>query len=79
MHPEYIATGAAILSSAVAGLMAWGLRGEVGRLQEKFRADLAEQENRIIARINGTYTRTPMHQELVARVDRIESRVDEID
>jgi hypothetical protein len=78
MHPEYIATGAAILVSAVSGLIAWGVRGQIGTLQEKFRADLAEQENRIIARINGTYTRTPLHMDLVARVDRIEGRVDEI-
>jgi hypothetical protein len=85
MHPEYIATGAAVLSSVVVGLIAWGNRGQVATLQQtietlrqEFGKNMAEAELRIIRGINGTYTRTPLHMDLVARVDRIEGRVDEI-
>lgn len=77
-YTPYVIAGLSIVSSTVTGLLVWGLRGEVGTIKEKIRADLAEQENRIITRINGTYTRTPIHQDLVARVDRIENRVDKI-
>lgn len=78
--------GLSVLASLLTGLVVWGNRGQVNTvhqtmktMRQEFRANMAEAELRIIKGINGTYTRTPLHNELVARVDRIESRVDELE
>lgn len=78
-YAPIIATGISALASAIAGLVAWGLKGEVSAMRNEVRASLAEAENRFFQRVNGNYVRKELHTEMVARVDRIESRVDDLE
>ena len=79
---EYIslvAAAASFVASGVVSLIAWGLRSEVATLRTELRAGLAEAENRFFQRVNGSYIRKELHNEMVARIDRIENKVDELE
>jgi hypothetical protein len=43
------------------------------------RTELAEAEIRFYQRVNGNYVRKELHSELTARLDRVESRVDDLE
>lgn len=74
-----IAAAASFVASGVVSLIAWGLRSEVATLRTELRAGLAEAENRFFQRVNGSYIRKELHNEMVARIDRIENKVDELE
>jgi hypothetical protein len=74
-----IAAGVSALASGAAGLFVWGLKAEVAALRTEIRASLAETENRFFQRVNGNYVRKELYGDLTARVDRIESRVDDLE
>ena len=74
-----IAAGFSFLASGVMSLIAWGLRSEVGMLRTELRAGLAEAENKFFARVNGNYIRKELHNDMVARIDRIENRVEDLE
>lgn len=74
-----IAAAASFVASGVVSLVAWGLRSEVATLRTELRAGLAEAENRFFQRVNGSYIRKELHNEMVARIDRIENKVDELE
>ena len=67
------------MASGVVSLIAWGLRAEVKTLRTELRAGLAEAENRFFQRVNGSYVRKELHNEMAARIDRIENKVDELE
>jgi hypothetical protein len=73
------AAGVSVAASGIGALLVWGVKGEIKTLRTELRAGLAEAENRFFQRINGSYTRKDLHADLVARVDRIETKVDELE
>lgn len=74
-----IAAVISVLASIIVGVIAWGVKAELKSVRSDFTANMAQAELRIIKGINGTYTRTPVFQDLVARVDRIEDRVGDLE
>jgi len=80
-----ITTGISAGTSIIFSLIAWGLRGEVKSLRNEIQlarsgmqTEIAQAENRFYQRVNGNYVRKELHSELTARVDRVESRVDDL-
>ena len=87
-----IAAGISALASLVVGLVAWGWRGEIatlraemgtvraemGTLRAEMRAAIAESVNAFYLQINGSYTKSGLHNALAARVDGIENRVNDM-
>jgi ribosomal protein L29 len=55
------------------------VRAELATLRAEQLAGLAAAENRFFERVNGNYIRKELHNEMVARVDRIENKVDELE
>ena len=74
-----LAAGISVVTSGGVGLIVWGLKTEVAKLRTEMRAELAEAENRFFQRVNGTYVRKELHGELVARIDRIENRIEDLE
>lgn len=87
------AVGLSGVASVIAGLIAWGARGErralfaefntvraeIKTLRAELTAGLAEAENRFFQRVNGSYIRKELHNDMVARIDRIENRVEDLE
>lgn len=53
-------------------------RSEVQLVRSEMQTELAQAEVRFYQRVNGNYVRREIHQDLVSRVDRVESRVDDL-
>ena len=78
-HEAIIAAGVSILSSIIVGLIAWGVRNEMSTLRAEFRAAIAEAGNTFYELVNGKYVRKELHNEMTARIDRIENRVEDLE
>ena len=55
------------------------VRAELATLRAEQVAGLAAAENRFFERVNGNYIRKELHNEMVARVDRVENRVENLE
>lgn len=88
MVEVWAAFGAAALSlfgSVVMALVSWGgraeialMRSEMATLKAEMRASIAESANTFYLSINGSYTKKDLYNTLVARVDGIENRVNDM-
>jgi hypothetical protein len=85
-EPTSIAAAAiSLFGSIIVGLVVWGwkselstLRAEMLALKADMRASIAESVNSFYLQINGSYTKKDLHNTLVARVDSVENRVNEL-
>ena len=55
------------------------VRAELNTLRAEQKAELAAAELRFFDRVNSKYTRTELHNDLIARVDRVENRVENLE
>jgi len=69
---QQILTIAGLASSVIACIVSLHIKGSAATI----RADVAEMENRIVERINGTYTRK---DECSLRMERVLDRVDRLE
>jgi cell division protein FtsB len=91
MNPEWM-TGIAALAALLGGLAAWGakgqvetlraemgtLRAEIGTLRAEMGEAIAKAGLEFYRQVNGTYARTKSLNDLTARVDGIENRVNDL-
>ena len=80
-----LAAGISLLGSIIMALVAWGWRAEIATLRanmETLRADMrasiAESVNAFYDRINGSYTKRDLYNTLLARVDGLENRFNDM-
>jgi ribulose kinase len=81
----YVAAAVSLLGALIMALVAWGWRAEMathradmGTLRAETRASLAEAANEFYRRVNGNYVKKEVYHGLVARVDELAGRVEDI-
>jgi hypothetical protein len=84
-YASIVAAGVSLLGSIIVALVAWGWRAEIGTLRAEMntlkaemRASIAESVNSFYQQVNGSYIKRDLYNTLLARVDNIENRVNEL-
>lgn len=80
-----VVAGVSLLGNIIVGLVAWGwraeistLRAEMATMRAEMRASIAESANEFFRQINGNYVKKEVYNTLIARVDGLDGRVNDL-